>query len=85
MACASTVAKGGADVSCGCEGGAEQIPSIDFIPLQQEWYDFVFRLADRHNSPVKIIFSYLSSVEFRRDMATMGGYDLSQTGRYKEF
>ncbi|MDR3146139.1 MAG: substrate-binding domain-containing protein, partial [Treponema sp.] len=85
MGCASTVARGGADVSCGCEGAAEQIPAIDFVPLQLEWYDFVFRLADRRNSVVKGIFTYISSVEFRRDMETMGGYDLSQTGRYEEF
>jgi putative molybdopterin biosynthesis protein len=85
MACASTVAKGGADVSCGCEGAAEQIPAIDFVPLQLEWYDFVFRLADRHNPLTKTIFSYISSAEFRRDLEIMGGYDLSQTGRYEEF
>jgi putative molybdopterin biosynthesis protein len=85
MVCASTVAKGGADVSCGCEAGGEQIPSIDFIPLQEEWYDFVFRLADRHNPVVNSTRSYISSAEFRRDMETIGGYDLSQTGRYEEF
>ncbi|MDR2258934.1 MAG: helix-turn-helix transcriptional regulator [Treponema sp.] len=84
MACASIVAKGGADLGCGCERGAENIAGIDFIPLQLEWYDLVFRLRDRDSPAVKTLTAYISGTEFKQDLALMGGYDLSQTGNYVE-
>jgi putative molybdopterin biosynthesis protein len=85
MACASTVARGGADLGCGCERGAENIAGADFIPLQHEWYDLVFRLQDRDSPAVKSLTAYILENEFRQDLALMGGYDLSQTGTYLEF
>jgi hypothetical protein len=45
----------------------------------------VLRLAGRHNSPVKSIFSYISSAEFRRDMETMGGYDCPRPAATRSF
>jgi putative molybdopterin biosynthesis protein len=85
MACAGIVAKGGADLGCGCQRGAESIPGVQFIPQQLEWYDFVFRLADRKLPEVQAILDYANSPDFRQDLELMGGYDLSQTGRYEEF
>jgi putative molybdopterin biosynthesis protein len=85
LACSSFVAKGGAEVGCGCERGVELAGGIEFIPLQMEWYDFVFRLSDRETPAVRAISSYVSSEEFKRDLEIMGGYELSQTGIYKEF
>ncbi|MDR3201367.1 MAG: helix-turn-helix transcriptional regulator [Spirochaetales bacterium] len=85
MVCASTVAKGGAGAGCGCERGAETLPGVDFIPLQLEWYDLVFRLADKYTPALQTILSYVSSADFRQDLEMMRGYDVSQTGRYEEF
>jgi putative molybdopterin biosynthesis protein len=85
MACASTVARGGADAGCGCRQGSENVSGVEFIPLQQEWYDFVFRLADRNTPAVRNILAYVLGDEFRQDLEMMGGYDTSQTGRYEEF
>jgi putative molybdopterin biosynthesis protein len=85
MVCASTVSRGGADVGIGCEKGAENAAGVDFIPLQNEWYDFVFRLSDRNTQAVRTLISYVSSPEFKQDLEMMGGYDLSQTGVYEEF
>jgi putative molybdopterin biosynthesis protein len=85
MACASTVARGGADIGCGCERGAEHIAAADFIPLQLEWYDFVFRQEDRDKPALKALISYIAGDEFKQDLALMGGYDLSRTGNYAEF
>jgi putative molybdopterin biosynthesis protein len=84
MACASIVAKGGADLGCGCERGAEHIAGTDFIPLQLEWYDLVFRLRDRDTPEVKALAAYISAPEFTQDLELMGGYDLSRTGVYVE-
>jgi putative molybdopterin biosynthesis protein len=85
MVCANTVAKGGADLGCGCERGAESIAGAQFIPLQLEWYDFVFPLADRDTPAGKVITAYVTGNEFKQDLQSMGGYDISQTGVYKEF
>ena len=85
LACAGIVAKGGAAVACGCEQAAEEIPGIDFIPMQLEWYDLIFRLADRHTQVIQEIRSYVSSNVFKQDLEIMGKYDLSQTGQYEEF
>jgi putative molybdopterin biosynthesis protein len=85
LACASTVAKGGAEVGCGCERGVEGVSGVEFVPLQMEWYDFLFRLADRNTPAVRAVSSYIASDEFKRDLSIMGGYDLSQTGRYEEY
>jgi putative molybdopterin biosynthesis protein len=85
MACAGIVSRGGADIGCGCERGAESIAGAEFVPLQLEWYDLVFRLQDRDAPVVKALISYISKGEFKQDLALMGGYDLSQTGNYAEF
>ncbi|MDR1863785.1 MAG: helix-turn-helix transcriptional regulator [Treponema sp.] len=85
LGCAGIVARGGADLGCGCEGGAADMAGLDFVPLQLEWYDFVFRLADRNIPALKAVLAYVSSGEFRRDLEVMGGYDLSRTGDYEEF
>ena len=85
MVCASTVARGGADAGCGCQQGAQNVSGVDFIALQQEWYDLVFRLADAQIPAVRNILAYVSTDEFRQDLEMLGGYDTSQTGRYEEF
>ncbi|MDR2786074.1 MAG: helix-turn-helix transcriptional regulator [Treponema sp.] len=85
LACAGIVAKGGADLGIGCERGMENVPGLEFVPLQKEWYDLVFPLADRNSAAVKTIRSYVGGAEFRQDLEMMGGYDCSQTGRYEEF
>ncbi|MDR2247023.1 MAG: helix-turn-helix transcriptional regulator [Treponema sp.] len=85
LACAGEVARGGADVGCGCERWAENIAGIEFIPLQLEWYDLVFRREDKDTPAVRSVLSFGSSPEFRQNLEMMGGYDLSQTGRYEEW
>jgi putative molybdopterin biosynthesis protein len=85
MVCAGAVAKGEADIGTGCERGAEGIAGVEFVPLQLEWYDFVFRLQDRESPAVWAILSYVREGDFRQDLETMGGYDLTQTGLYREF
>jgi putative molybdopterin biosynthesis protein len=85
MTCAGIVAQGGADLGCGCERGARNIPGIEFIPLQLEWYDLVFPLRIRNLPAVNAIISYVTGPDFKQDLETMGGYDRSQTAYYEEF
>jgi len=82
LAVASTVARGGADVGCGCK---LSVGNIDFIPLQLEWYDIVFPLSLKNTGAVRELFEYVKSDDFKSDMRTVGEYDLSQTGNYMEF
>jgi putative molybdopterin biosynthesis protein len=84
LACSSVVARGDAELGYGCERGAEQVEGVEFVPLQLEWYDLVFRLSDRNTPAVRVISSYIASEEFKRDLKILGGYELSQTGVYKE-
>jgi putative molybdopterin biosynthesis protein len=85
MACAGIVARGGADLGCGCERGAANIDGVDFIPLQLEWYDLVFPLKDYDTPWIRALVSYIPENEFKQDLALLGGCDLSRTGNYQEF
>jgi putative molybdopterin biosynthesis protein len=85
IVCAGIVGRGGADLGCGCEKGAENAGAVEFVPLQLEWYDFVFSLADRDLPEVRSMLAYACSPEFKQDLEMMGAYDTSQTGRYLEF
>lgn len=85
MICAGIVAQGGADLGCGCQRGSQNIAGLEFVPLQQEWYDLVFPLRIRHVPAVRAIISYVTGPDFKQDLETMGGYDLSQTAYYEEF
>ncbi|MDR1961623.1 MAG: helix-turn-helix transcriptional regulator [Gracilibacteraceae bacterium] len=84
LSCASAVAKGEADVGCGCAGIASNLPDIEFVPLQLEWYDLIFRLADRNTPAIQSLLAAASSLEYRRDLEMLGDYDLSQTGYFEE-
>jgi putative molybdopterin biosynthesis protein len=84
LGCAGIVAGNGADIGCGCQSAAEQSAGVDFIPLQLEWYDLVFRLADKKTQAVSAVIARICSEDFKRNLAMMGGYDLTRTGQYRE-
>ena len=81
LAVASCVARGAGDVGVGVETVATQVSGIEFIPIQQEWYDMVFCADQRNPAPIRAILEYISSEEFRNEVAQLNGYDSSQTGR----
>jgi putative molybdopterin biosynthesis protein len=84
-AAACAVARGRADLGYGTDTGAEGMAGLEFIPLQQEWYDIVFRLEDRETPAVRTVLRYVASGEFKQDMEVRERCDVSQTGRYEEF
>ncbi|MBU2702601.1 putative molybdopterin biosynthesis protein [Sporomusaceae bacterium BoRhaA] len=81
LAIASYVARGEADVGLGTEKAAMQVANIDFIPLQKERYDLVIHKEDADLPLFKALFAILQSNNFQAEVAGMGGYDLSHTGR----
>ncbi|MGI6499135.1 MAG: substrate-binding domain-containing protein [Oscillospiraceae bacterium] len=81
LSVASCVARGAGDVGVGTKHTSRQISGIEFLPMQQEWYDLVF-LADRARTPaMRAIVNYISSGTFQKEVAQMKDYDSSQTGR----
>jgi hypothetical protein len=50
-----------------------------------EWYDVVFRLADRNTPAVRTISAYISTGEFKKKLEIPGGYYFGHTGGYEEF
>ncbi|MDA8335790.1 MAG: helix-turn-helix transcriptional regulator [Peptococcaceae bacterium] len=78
---ASAVARGEADVGLGNQKGALQVRGVDFLPLQNERYDLVMRREDLDEPRFRAVLDILRSPEYRREIAGLGDYDLSETGR----
>lgn len=80
LAVASCVARGEADVGLGIEKAAIQVQNVDFIPLQKERYDLVILKEDLDKPQFKSLFSVLQSNAFHKEVAGIGGYDVSKMG-----
>lgn len=80
LAIASCVARGEADVGVGIEKAAMQVQNVEFIPLQKERYDLVLLRHDLDKPQFQTLLSILRSPDFRKEIAGMGGYDVSQMG-----
>jgi putative molybdopterin biosynthesis protein len=80
LSVASCVARGEADVGVGIEKAALQVPNIDFIPLQKERYDLIFRKSDLNRPQFQELLSILISSGFKNEISGMGGYDVTQMG-----
>lgn len=80
MGVAGKVAMDEADAGVGIEKAAMTV-GVDFIPLIQERYDLVV-LKNRQNSElIEVLKSILQSETFHRELTSIGGYDLSRTGK----
>ncbi len=78
---AGAVGRGEADYGLGAEAAALQIPEVDFIPLQQEWYDLVFPTRRESELSFRLLLDYITGPELRAELNQLGRYDLSQTGK----
>jgi putative molybdopterin biosynthesis protein len=81
LAVASCVARGEATVGLGIEKAASQVQGLEFIPLQQERYDLVFRKDDLHRPHFQALLTVLHSAAFKNEIAGMGGYNISKMGQ----
>lgn len=81
LAVASAVARGGADLALGNEKAGLQVQGIDFIPLQRERYELVMKKEDMSKPAFEAILEILRSRDFQMELAGIGGYDLTETGR----
>jgi DNA binding domain, excisionase family len=81
LACAGVVARGGADVALGSEKTAMQVSKLEFVPLQKERYDIVFKKANINKPLYQAVVRLLQSPDFVAEMTAIGGYDTTETGK----
>lgn len=81
FAVARSIARGEGDVGIGNEKAACQVEGVDFVPLQEEQYDLVIRESDLKYPIYKLIISTVQSEEFKKEIESLGGYDLKDIGK----
>lgn len=77
---AGKVATGQADVGIGIEKAAYMV-GVDFIPHIQERYDLVMIKSPQNMAWIELVRSILDSEDFKNELSSIQGYDLSLTGK----
>ncbi|MDN4604542.1 helix-turn-helix transcriptional regulator [Paenibacillus sp. F6_3S_P_1C] len=80
MGVAAKVSSGEADVGIGSEKAARLVGQVDFIPLVQERYDLVMLKKPGNEAWTESVLRILQSTEFRHELQSFEGYDVSRTG-----
>lgn len=80
MGVAAKVSTGEADVGIGIEKAARLVGQVDFIPLTQERYDLVMLKKPGNEMWTDSVLRILQSSEFRQELQSFEGYDVSRTG-----
>lgn len=80
MGVAAKVSSGEADVGIGSEKAARLVGQVDFIPLVQERYDLVMLKKQGNEGWIESVLRILQSPEFRQELQSFEGYDVSRTG-----
>jgi len=77
---ASAVAEGSVDAGLGILSAAKAF-HLDFVPVAKERYDII--IPKEHHSSLKIqkLLTVIRSEKFRKKVLSLGGYDLSQSGK----
>ncbi len=76
---AQTIREDQADVGLGILAAAQQF-ELDFIPLFEERYDLVLPTRFCDDPLMQPLLNYLQTAIFRQKIASLDGYDSSQTG-----
>ncbi|MDH3222601.1 MAG: helix-turn-helix domain-containing protein [Gemmatimonadota bacterium] len=84
LAVAHAVAMGAADTGITIEAAALS-RGLDFVPLSEERFDLVLRPQQATEKTTEAFLNLMVDGAFRRDAGALGGYDLSQTGRRRDF
>ena len=79
LAVAAAVASGRADTGVGVEAAALAL-GLDFVPLEDERYDFVVPDHLLGELPVQALLDALRRRALHRRVESLGGYDVSQMG-----
>jgi len=79
MAVAASIAAGTADAGLGVQAAAVAL-GLDFIPVAQEQYDLLLNF-NPGDERLHAILDILQTTEFRREVESLGGYDLKNAGK----
>ncbi len=82
MAVAVAVASGLADCGLGVKSAANAL-GLDFIPVEKEEYDLVFRRDFYLSDAGRALLAAMAAESFRDAVLRLGGYDLSRSGTVK--
>jgi molybdate-binding protein/DNA-binding transcriptional regulator YhcF (GntR family) len=77
---AAAITAGQADVGLAVESIAKSY-GLAFIPLTTEQYDLVIPAPLWRTAPVQALADWLAAPAARQEIAALGGYDVSKTGR----
>jgi len=80
MAVAVAVASGAAQAGMGILAAANAL-DLDFVPVARERYDLVIPGDLFHSEGIQLLLEVIRCPEFRSAVASMGGYDPSESGR----
>jgi putative molybdopterin biosynthesis protein len=80
LAVAAAVAAGRADAGMGILAAARAF-GLDFVPVAQEPYDLVLRVASLSDALLSPLWALLDRADFRADVEALGGYSCTETGR----
>ena len=80
LAVASAIAGKKGDIGIGIEKTAKMV-NVDFIPLIKERYDLVLLKTDENIEVINRIKKILTSEEIKKDIHSMGDYDITETGK----
>ncbi|MEN6440436.1 MAG: molybdopterin biosynthesis protein [Syntrophobacter sp.] len=80
MAVAVSVLSGRADAGMAIHASARAL-DLDFIPIGRERYDLVVPESAWNDFKMEHLREVIGSVSFRQMVASMGGYDASESGR----
>ena len=74
------VLRGGADVGLATRTTAQWL-GLEFIPLTRERFDMLVRKNRFFTRGIQVLLGIVSSREFRDRVDTLGGYDVTESGR----
>ena len=79
MGVAASVANNVADVGLGIRSAARAL-GLDFVPLAWERYDLLMTREFLHSSSMDKLFGIIFSRQFKDQVSSLGGYDVSDSG-----
>lgn len=80
MSLASAIASGSADAGIGILAAARSL-ELDFIPIIPERFDVVVPKIFLGNKNVQSFLELLNSKKLKKEISSLGGYDLTYTGK----
>ncbi|MDR1297953.1 MAG: helix-turn-helix transcriptional regulator [Deltaproteobacteria bacterium] len=80
LSVAGVVGRGEADLGVGDLKAASQVEGVDFLALQNEQYDLIFKQEDMDQPVVQAIIDIIRSKDFQAQFQHMRGYDVKGMG-----